>query len=153
MNKISLSYTIERIVAFLIDFFIVCLIQSVIVFFLYISEVVYLITNLGSVTLENLFVILSAFFTISFLAILLSCLYFPVCTKFLGNTVGRKLMKLKIVRYDDAELSFSNIYMRELGKYLLIELTFGLELLFFFLNSKGLTLHDRIFKTKIIKII
>lgn len=72
------------------------------------------------------------------------------------STFGQRLQKIRVVNFNDSEPSRIKLILRELTKYALSFITFGLYLIiaFFALTEKysSRTIHDYIFKTKMIDI-
>jgi len=149
-NNENLSNIIPRLGSFLIDYFIVNIIEGIILMLLYFVEIMKILSDFRTLNLEFILSLYIFLFSASLIAIIISCLYYPLSIIMFGNTFGRKLFSIKMVRYDDQELSAVNIYFREIGKIMLLRLTFGLEALFYFYKGENLTLHDRIFKTKFV---
>jgi len=70
-----------------------------------------------------------------------------------GQTFGKRMQKIKIVTIDDQQVPIWRILLREIFKLGLSVATFGVYLIiaFFFMNDKtSRTIHDYIFKTKMI---
>jgi uncharacterized RDD family membrane protein YckC len=70
-----------------------------------------------------------------------------------GQTFGKRVQKIKIVGLDGETLPLWRVILRDLFKLLASFMTFGLYLViaFFVINEKtSRTIHDYIFKTKII---
>jgi uncharacterized RDD family membrane protein YckC len=74
--------------------------------------------------------------------ILLILTNFVIFPMFSGQTIGKILTGLKIVKIDGNPASFSRLLMRHLVGYPLTVLTFGLGFLFSVLNQNGRALHD-----------
>lgn len=73
------------------------------------------------------------------LLILTNFVIFPL---FSGQTIGKILTGLKIVKIDGSAPSFSRLLIRHLIGYPLTILTGGIGFLFAVLNGRGRTLHD-----------
>lgn len=70
-----------------------------------------------------------------------------------GQTFGKRIQKIKIVTVDDKKVPLWRVLLREVFKLGLSVLTFGVYLVvaFFFMSDKtSRTIHDYIFKTKMI---
>lgn len=141
-----------RFGAGIIDLFIVSLIQLIFLSFFILVELIAFLSNLPELNIEVIFEFFKLMLFSSVISVLVACLYYPLSYILIGNSLGKKLFKLKLLRYDNAVLSSFNIYLREVGKYFLIDLTYGVELLLYFYKGQNLTLHDRLFKTKVTKI-
>lgn len=70
------------------------------------------------------------------------------------QTFGKRIQQIKVVNMDDSECSSFKLILREIFKYTASTLTFGLYLIIAFFtlteNQVSRTLHDYIFKTKVI---
>ena len=74
--------------------------------------------------------------------ILLVITNFVILPMFSGQTIGKILTGLKIVKIDGVAPTFSRLLIRHLIGYPLTILTFGLGFLFSIVNEKGRALHD-----------
>lgn len=74
--------------------------------------------------------------------ILLVLTNFVIFPLFSGQTVGKILTGLRIVKTDGSAPSFSRLLVRHLIGYPLTVLTLGIGFLFSVLNHKGRALHD-----------
>jgi len=74
--------------------------------------------------------------------ILLILTNFVIFPMFSGQTIGKILTGLKIVRIDGNAPSFSRLLIRHLIGYPLTILTFGIGFLISVVNDKGRALHD-----------
>lgn len=70
-----------------------------------------------------------------------------------GQTFGKKMQKIRVVNYDGSDVQKWRVILRDLVKITLSIATFGIYMIisFFILSDKsGRTIHDYIFKTKVI---
>lgn len=71
-----------------------------------------------------------------------------------GQTFGKRIQKIKVVKVDGSDVNTLIVILRQLFILLVIAITFGIYLIvaFFFLSEKetSRTIHDYIFKTKMI---
>jgi uncharacterized RDD family membrane protein YckC len=74
--------------------------------------------------------------------ILLILTNFVILPLFSGQTIGKILTGLKIVKTDGNAASFSRLLVRHLIGYPITVLTFGLGFLFSVINISGRALHD-----------
>ena len=74
--------------------------------------------------------------------ILLALTNFIIFPLLSGQTVGKKLTGLKVVKTDGAEASLGALVVRHLIGYPLVFLTAGLGFLISVFNAKGRALHD-----------
>jgi uncharacterized RDD family membrane protein YckC len=74
--------------------------------------------------------------------ILLALTNFIILPLFSGQTIGKILTGLRIVKTDGNAPTFSRLLVRHLAGYPLTNLTFGVGFLFSVLNHKGRALHD-----------
>lgn len=76
------------------------------------------------------------------ITILLALTNFIILPLFSGQTIGKILTGLKIVKNDGNAASFSRLLVRHLIGYPLTALTFGAGFLFSVFSGKGRALHD-----------
>lgn len=77
--------------------------------------------------------------------------YFVKSSK--GQTFGKRIQKIRIVKLDDMPIELWRVLLRDVFKIALSIGTFGAYLIisFFVMNEKtGRTIHDYLFKTKVI---
>ncbi len=74
--------------------------------------------------------------------ILLALTNFVIFPMFSGQSIGKMLTGLRVVRTDGSIASFSQLLVRHSIGYLLTIATVGLGFLFSILNPKGRALHD-----------
>ena len=70
-----------------------------------------------------------------------------------GQTLGKRIQKIRIVNLDDTPIELWRVLLRDIFKVGLSIATFGAYLVisFFVMNEKtGRTIHDYIFKTKVV---
>lgn len=70
-----------------------------------------------------------------------------------GQTLGKKVQRIQIVKIDDSKAELWRLFLRDIFKLGASILTFGVYLIvaFFFMSDKtSRTIHDYIFKTKVI---
>ena len=84
---------------------------------------------------------------IGFLFALTNLVIFPALS---GQSIGKTLTGLRIVKRDGNTISFSRILMRQLVGYPLTVLTLGLGFIFSGFNRKGRALHDYLAGTVVI---
>lgn len=84
------------------------------------------------------------------IAVLLGLTNFVIFPIFAGQSVGKMLTGLRVVKTDGKMPSFSSLIIRHLLGYPLTILTGGLGFLFSTLNAKGLALHDYLGGTVVI---
>ena len=75
-------------------------------------------------------------------AVLVALTNFIIFPMFSGQSIGKMLTGLQIVRSDGRPASFNNLLIRHLLGYLLTALTLGLGFLLSVFSSKGKALHD-----------
>lgn len=76
------------------------------------------------------------------ITILLGLTNFLIFPIFSGQSIGKMLTGLRIVRKDGKAVSFAGILLRNLIGYFISVITFGLGFLLALLNIKGRALHD-----------
>jgi uncharacterized RDD family membrane protein YckC len=84
------------------------------------------------------------------ITILLALTNFIIFPLFSGQSIGKMLTGLKIVKTDGSELSLSALLLRHLLGYPLIFLTLGLGFFISMFNQKGRALHDFLAGTVVI---
>ena len=84
------------------------------------------------------------------IAILLAFTNFIVLPVFSGQTIGKMLAGLRIVRLDGRSASKGSILLRQTVGYPLTAASLGIGFLFSVLSSKGRALHDYIAGTVVI---
>lgn len=82
--------------------------------------------------------------------ILLGLTNFVIFPMFAGQSLGKMLTGLRIVKSDGGIPNFKNLLMRHLVGYPVTVLTGGLGFLFSVFNPKGRSLHDYIAGTEVI---
>lgn len=82
--------------------------------------------------------------------VLLGLTDFIIFPMFAGQSLGKMLTGLRVVKSDGGIPSFKNLFLRHLVGYPITILTGGLGFLFSVLNSKGRALHDYIAGTEVI---
>ena len=76
------------------------------------------------------------------ITILLALTNFVIFPMFSGQSIGKMLTGLRVVRTDGKVASFSQLLVRHSIGYLLTIATIGIGFLFSILNQKGRALHD-----------
>lgn len=93
----------------------------------------------------------NSYYTTSLLVgLLVGLTNFVVFPLFSGQSVGKMLTGLRVVRADGSAASLSRILVRHLVGYPLTFLTLGLGFVFSFFNRDGRTLHDYISGTTLV---
>ncbi len=82
--------------------------------------------------------------------ILLGITNFVIFPMFSGQSIGKMLTGLRVVRTDGSAASFSRLLIRHLIGYPLTALTGGIGFLIAVLNSKGRALHDYLAGTVVV---
>lgn len=84
------------------------------------------------------------------ITILLGISNFMIFPMFAGQSLGKMLTGIRVVRSDGGIPSFKTLFLRHFIGYPITILTGGLGFLLSILNSKGRALHDYIARTEII---
>ena len=93
----------------------------------------------------------SSYYTTSLLVgLLVGLTNFVIFPLFSGQTIGKMLTGLRVVRADGSAASLSRILVRHLIGYPLTFLTLGLGFVFSFFNRDGRALHDYISGTTLV---
>lgn len=131
-----------RVAAYIIDYLIVGAIITMIKFPLWFVK----LTIPGSLIFKNLI------FDYDFFDILTFCLlsaYFIIMTYNCGRTVGKMLMKIKVVPTKSNKLTFGQVFFREvIGKYLSGLLFIGYILVGIDTEKRGI--HDMVADTRVV---
>ncbi len=102
--------------------------------------------NLGIAILDD-----PTFWTMQIIGFLLRAVYYTYCTGRWGQTPGKFVTGIKIVRSDDTPLSYPRSLARFLATFL-SELTLGIGYLMIAFSTRKRALHDLICDTKVIRI-
>ena len=112
-------------------------------------SVAVLLTAFGLTNFEGKNLVQFIVITLAFILIII----LPLCLKS-HQTFGQRIQKIKVVNMDDREPHVIKLIAREIVKYGLSLATFGVYLIlaYFFIseNQVSRTIHDYIFKTKVI---
>lgn len=84
------------------------------------------------------------------IAVLLSLTNFIIFPMFSGQSIGKMLVGLRVVKNDGGIPSLKNLLLRHFVGYPITILTGGLGFLFSVLNEKGKALHDYVAGTEVI---
>lgn len=84
---------------------------------------------------------------VAFLVALSNFIIFPMLS---GQSIGKMLTGLQIIKADGSSASFRNLLLRHLVGYPLTALTLGLGFVFSFLNPRGRALHDLVAGTIVV---
>jgi len=130
-----------RLIAFVIDFFLICILDEV------------LVSTLGMLISSGItpFLLTLMVFINIFLMVFSTSIYTYFFLRKNGQTPGKKLLNIKIISlHSNDKLSFGTIFLREvLGKFLSVGfLAIGCIVRLFGVP----TWHDRIAKTRVIKL-
>ncbi len=108
---------LNRLAAYMIDFTITA-IAMFLIYFIFSFDLLFLF---GKGILEMDLNTAIHFYRVTFINVLLVCSYFTVIQYLLnGQTIGKKLFRIKVVMIDGSDITFSSLFIREiLGKLLL----------------------------------
>lgn len=108
---------INRLAAYIVDFLITGILMLVI-YFIFSFDLIFLF---GKGILNMDFNTAIHFYRVTFINVLLICSYFTLIPYLLdGQTIGKKLFRIKVVMVDGSKITFSSLFIREiLGKLLL----------------------------------
>ena len=133
-----------RVVATLIDAFIVLVLQFLLGALLAAAGVV---TDGGQAgALGNLALLVQIFSTI------LSAAYYVVFTGHCGQTPGKMALRIKVIRRDGAAISYGRAAFREIPAKFLSGIIFGIGYLMVAFDDQKQGLHDRLADTYVIKL-
>lgn len=108
---------INRLAAYIVDFLITGILMLVI-YFIFSFDLIFLF---GKGILNMDFNTAIHFYRVTFINVLLICSYFTLIPYLLdGQTIGKKLFRIKVVMVDGSKITFASLFIREiLGKLLL----------------------------------
>lgn len=108
---------INRLAAYIVDFLITGILMLVI-YFIFSFDLIFLF---GKGILNMDFNTAIHFYRVTFINVLLICSYFTLIPYLLdGQTIGKKLFRIKVVMVDGSKITFASLFVREiLGKLLL----------------------------------
>lgn len=135
LENYELANPFKRFLSFVLDSFVVCPVFFVIYFFL--PDVDF---NLG----ENNDLLFKSLYNILFLVYLLT-----IWISFKGQSIGQKIMNVKIISIDNKEITTKQSLLRMLG-WLACNMTFGIGFLVMFFNKECRGLHDFTSNSKVI---
>jgi len=146
----------ERFAARVIDTIIVLAIMALTIIPINILLIIVLfLESPGKTTgeIDTLASILSLVAGISFfvLAILISFGYFIVLHKRTGQTIGKKIIGIKVVKTGGQPLTWNTSVLREIGE-IICQIALCIGYLFIIFDSKKQGWHDKIAKTFVIKL-
>ncbi len=132
-----------RFFAYITDMFIV----GILLFGFKIPAVIQSFSN------PNGFFVRDVFFNYTFydvIAFILTSLYFILMTYYCGATIGKMLLRIKVVSIEDRDLKLSEVVVREIfGKYLSALIIF-IGYLMIIPDEQKRSFHDRISDTRVI---
>ncbi len=140
----------RRSVAFLIDFAILEVLRWIIIDPFFSDREISLdqiMQAAFSGQLEELSQMLILFSVLLHLVLLLWGLYFILFTWQIGQTPGKKLLRIIVVREDDQPMNFKVSMVRFIGLNVSI-MAFGLGFFWAAFDKKGQTWHDKMAKTQ-----
>lgn len=155
-NEITLATIKKRFVAFLIDWIILILIYFAMIILFALFDM-----NISKINIPGIFEVEiemdnTPSYIISFLKIifgLLPFLYFAISFYFFkGQTIGKYLIKIKVLSIYHEDLGLWHCIERSLG-YFASALEFGFGFIQAFWNPNRMTLHDKIGETIVIEVI
>lgn len=88
--------------------------------------------------------------TIHNLSFFLYLIYSVWMLKTYGATIGKMVMKIRVIKIDESKLTYSDALVRELSK-ILSTLAFSLGYLWMIWDAKKQTWHDKIARTIVVK--
>ena len=155
-REITIASFKSRILSFLFDVIIICLIYVILqLLFQFLGFQVNAIDvkNFTHVEFESENLGNTAKFFIKCILISIPTIYFTLTTFFLnGQTLGKKIFKIRIVSLYHDRIGFWHCLERSLG-YVASTLEFGLGFVQVIWNYNRMTLHDKIAETAVIKVI
>ena len=107
----------SRLAAYLLDI-VITGITMLVVYFIFSFDIIFFVGK-GMLNMDVKTAI--HFFRVTFINVLLVCSYFTLIPYLLdGQTLGKKIFRIKVVMVDGSEITFASLFVREiLGKLLL----------------------------------
>ena len=130
-----------RLVATFIDVFIVFILQFL---FGTLLAVIGIANNSGSAGDMAILVQLFGF--------TLSCAYYVFFTGYCGQTPGKMVLRIKVIRCDGSSLSYGRVAFREIPAKFISGIIFGIGYLMVAFDEQKQGLHDRMADTYVIKL-
>lgn len=141
-NAYTYAGFLVRLVAYIVDSFIIGIL-------LIILNVPKFILNMVGVSILDTKVLFN-FSVWEIILYLLSIIYFVALTYYYGRTVGKRVMKVKVISSEKEKLSFWNVVYREvIGKYL-SGLLCGIGYLTVIFDNKKRAVHDMLCDTLVV---
>ena len=141
-NAYTYAGFLVRLVAYIVDSFIIGIL-------LIILNVPKFILNMVGVSILDTKVLFN-FSVWEIILYLLSIIYFVALTYYYGRTVGKRVMKVKVISSEKEKLSFWNVVYREvIGKYL-SGLLCGIGYLTVIFDNKKRAVHDMLGYTLVV---
>ena len=141
-NAYTYAGFLVRLVSYIVDSFIIGILLLVL-------NVPKFILNMVGVSILDTKVLFN-FSVLEIILYLFSVIYFVVLTYYYGKTVGKKVMKIKVISSEKEKLSFWNVVYREvIGKYL-SGLLCGIGYLTVIFDNKKRAVHDMLCDTLVV---
>ena len=136
-----------RLIAFIIDGFVISLIVSIV------SFIVVLIADIDlSLSNEHLSVVSNTASTVLVITLtFLEFLYFGFLWGTYGTTLGMAVFNIKVVRSDETPVGFFRAGLRGTFGYWISGLIFGLGFIWAAFNTERKAWHDKIFDTIVVE--
>ena len=129
-----------RLVAAILDGFVVLLLQGVL------GGLLYLAGMLNGSADDGLGLLVQIF------SYLLSCVYYIFLTGYCGQTLGKMAVRVKVIRCDGSPLSYPRAAFREIPAKFISGIVFGIGYLMIAFDEQKQGLHDRMTDTFVIKL-
>lgn len=135
-----------RLVAFLIDMLVIFVAASICIpLFIVTSNLVPRHPQGVEIVLAALVLLLPAAFALTFIGIIV--LYFPILEGRFGQTLGKRLLNLLVVREDGLPIHYKEAFLRRISFYFEV---FAIDALFVFFTAKRQRAFDIVARTVVI---
>jgi uncharacterized RDD family membrane protein YckC len=134
-----------RVVAALVDGFLVVLVQGL--FVLLLGGAIFLLT--GSIDADENTLIAGV---VTLAGMLVGAGYYVFFTGYCGQTPGKMAIRVKVVRSDGSNIGYGRALLREIPGKFLSSILFGIGYLMVALDPQKQGLHDKIADTLVVKI-
>jgi uncharacterized RDD family membrane protein YckC len=139
-----------RIVAYLIDGFLVGAVIGVVYLILFVIAMVVASGGDAAQQAGGALAVLAWLVIIPIYLVLLLFNEVYLCGKNNGQTIGKKLMKIRIVKEDGTSFTYMDAFLRNIVGYWISSLVCSLGFFWGLFDSKKQTWHDKIFHTLVV---
>jgi len=146
-SEVEKAHYSDRVAAFVIDLIVVAALSSLCIFFALMSS------GKWSGISGNIKLIVSPFCIKSFcwISITLALSYFTLTTWLFGQSIGKKVVGIKIIKLNLLGMTFFDAFVRALGLYLSV-IPLGIGFLWPLFSKDLRAFHDTLAKTEVVRL-